>query len=118
VRAHGIDAWRELVDRRECGIVWRTSEMVKGIRPETPQEQRRQTLRETGAWLGTLPPRLALEQEDAVKLAAERCGYSPEAARRDFREKYFRDVDNGVSTEAALAVGAGMERKLDAGIDL
>jgi DNA primase len=74
VRENGIDAWRELIDRRGCGIAWRTRQMVKGIRADTPLDQRRQKLRQTGAWLGTLPPRLALEQEDAVKLAAESCG--------------------------------------------
>lgn len=118
VRAHGIDTWRKLIDHRECGIAWRTREMVKGIGADTPLDQRRQTLRETGAWLGTLPPRLALEQEDAVKLAAERCGYSPEAARRDFQKKYFHELGKDVSNDVTATAGVGMERKLEAGIDL
>jgi DNA primase len=118
VREHGTDAWRKLIDRRECGIVWRVKEMVKGIHADTPLEQRRQVLRETGAWLGTLPPRLALEQEDAVKLAAERCGYSPEAARRDFQKKYFHDLGKDVLNDVPVTAGVGIERKVEAGIDL
>jgi DNA primase len=118
VREHGIDASRKLIDRRECGIVWRTREMVKGIRTDTPLDQRRQTLRETGAWLGTLPPRLAIEQEDDVKLTAERCGYSPEAARRVFQKKYFHDPGKDLRNDVAVTAGVGIERKLEAGIDL
>jgi hypothetical protein len=40
------------------------------------------------AWLATLPPRLALDQEDAIRFAAEQCGYSPEATRRAFAARY------------------------------
>src|SRR5262245_17233807 len=40
VREHGIEAWRKLIDRRECGIVWRTREMVKDVRPDAPPAQR------------------------------------------------------------------------------
>src|SRR5205823_4708878 len=69
VREHGIDAWRTLVDRRERGILWRTREMVKDVGPDAPSAQRRETLHEAGKWLGTLPPRLALEVEDAIKAA-------------------------------------------------
>jgi hypothetical protein len=32
------------------------------------------------------------EQEDAVKVAADRCGYSPEAAQRAFQAQFYRDV--------------------------
>jgi DNA primase len=92
VREQGIDTWRKLIDRRECGIVWRATEMVNDVDGDTPLSERREALRRTGAWLGTLAPRFALEQEDAVKLAAERCGYSPEAAQRAFRARFFRDV--------------------------
>ncbi|MGH2845537.1 MAG: hypothetical protein ACRDL0_05875, partial [Thermoleophilaceae bacterium] len=46
-------------------------------------------LARAGAWLGTLPPRLSLEQEDAVTVVAERSGYSPEATQRAFRARYW-----------------------------
>jgi hypothetical protein len=38
--------------------------------------------------LGTLPPRLALEQEDAIRLIAEQCGYSAEATTRALRARW------------------------------
>jgi hypothetical protein len=81
-----------MIDQRECGIVWRTKAMIKNIGPGTALAERREALQEAEAWLGTLPPRLALEQEDALSIAATRCGYSVEAARRVFQEKFFRDV--------------------------
>jgi hypothetical protein len=46
-------------------------------------------LARAGAWLGTLPARLALEQEDAVRTVASRCGYSVEAVGRAFRARYW-----------------------------
>jgi DNA primase len=92
LRGEGIDAWRELMNRHECGIVWRVKQMVKEIDPHSHLGERREALRRAGAWLGTLPPRLALEQEDAVKVAAERCGYSAEAVQRAFRARFFRDL--------------------------
>ena len=53
--------------------------------------QRREALARAGAWLGSLPPRLALEQEDAVERVAERCGYCArgcDCAR--FRARFWR----------------------------
>jgi DNA primase len=92
VSEEGVGAWRGLMGHRECGVVWRAKEMVKQISPDTPLAERREALHRAGAWLGTLPPRWALEQEDAVKAAANRCGYSPDAAQRAFRAKFFRDA--------------------------
>jgi hypothetical protein len=91
VRSDGIDAWRKLLTRRECGIVWRAKEIVMGLAFEAPSSDRRAALRRAGSWLGTLPPRLALEQEDAVGVVAKLCGYSPEATQRAFRARFFRD---------------------------
>ena len=42
-----------------------------------------------GNWLGTLPARLSLEQEDAVRRVADQCGYSAEAVERAFRARYW-----------------------------
>ena len=92
VRKDGVSAWCELLNRRECGVVWRAKEMLGGVARDAAEPERRTVLRRVGAWLGTLPPRLALEQEDAVRVAAERCGYSPEATMRDFQERFFRDA--------------------------
>jgi DNA primase len=108
VREHGIGAWRQAIEERECGVLWRTKEFVKDVTADTPLEQRREALRRAGAWLQTLPRRLALEQEDAVKLAAERCGYSPEAARRAFHDKFSRDVSS-LARERSRRIESGVE---------
>ncbi len=70
VSKDGADAWWKLLTLRECGIVWRAKEIISNVAPDAPLDQRRQALGRAGAWLGTLPPRLALEQEDAVQLEA------------------------------------------------
>jgi AraC-like DNA-binding protein len=51
--------------------------------------RRRQALVRAGGWLGSLPPRLSLEQEDAIGQVAERCGYSREAVARTFRARFW-----------------------------
>jgi hypothetical protein len=93
VRRRGIDAWSTLVETRECGIAWRTGELLQCITPESPLAMRRAALARAGSWLGTLPPRLALEQEDAVGAAADRCGYSPPAVERTFRARFWGDPE-------------------------
>jgi DNA primase len=114
VRAEGVGAWRRRLDQRQCGIVWRAREMVGDVSPDAPEPRRRDVLRRVGAWLGSLPPRLALEQEDAVRAVAERCGYSAEAATRTFRAVYFRPP----SREVEVADRVQMERRPEAGIEL
>ena len=58
--------------------------------PMDPLDQRREALSRAGEWLGTLPARLSLEQEDAVGVISERCGYSPPAVQRAFRARFWR----------------------------
>ena len=89
VLTRGVAAWRALLGERECAIAWRAGEHLRGVNPDSPQEKRRQALSRVGAWLGTLPPRLALEQEDAVTAAAVRCRYSPESVERAFRARFW-----------------------------
>ncbi len=111
----GVTAWRELMRARQCGIVWRAKEIVKNVDPDMDRAECRNALRAAGAWLRTLPPRLALEQEDAVKVAAERCGYSPEAARRDFQEKFFRHV---ISVEHDPPIAEALEHRMETAVEL
>jgi hypothetical protein len=85
------DAWLELVSSRSCGVTWRALEFVRGIDATSPLHERRRALAEAGSWLGSLPARLSLEQEDAVSAVAERCGYSAEAATRSFRARFWAD---------------------------
>jgi DNA primase len=114
VRAHGIDAWRKLVANRECGIVWRTREMVKDVSPDAPPAKRRDALHQAGKWLGTLPPRLALEVEDAIRAASERTGYDPKAVERAFHAKFWAAEPDWGEREPALHP----PRELDHSIDL
>ncbi len=88
VRQRGTAAWRELLETRTCGIAWRARQLAP-VAPDAPAPERRAAVARAGCWLGTLPPRLALEQEDAIRLVAEQCGYSSEAALRVFRDRYW-----------------------------
>lgn len=89
VRDNGIDAFWTLLDDRGPAVTWRATELVVAAGTQSPSRQA--ALARAGRWLGTLPPRLALEQEDAVKLVADRCGYSVEATIRAFQARFWRD---------------------------
>jgi Toprim-like len=91
VRARGPAAWHELVKTRTCGIAWRAHELTAVTR-DSPIAERRAGLARAGRWLGGLPPRLALEQEDALHAVADQCGYSATAAERAFQARFFREV--------------------------
>lgn len=87
VRHHGVEAFRALLGQTSCGVTWRALQHTAEI--TTDQSSRRDALSRAGHWLGALPPRLALEQEDAIKTVAHRCGYSPEATARAFRARFW-----------------------------
>jgi DNA primase len=106
VRQRGEDAWTNALSERECGIVWRAEGLTKTVSPDAPAWERRGALARAGAWLGTLPPRLALEQEDAVRAIAERCGYSPPAVERAFQARYW----NARERELGRSRATGIER--------
>lgn len=89
VRQRGVGAWSNVLASQACGITWRAEEFLGAVNGGSSQTERREGLAQAGEWLGTLPPRLALEQEDAVRAVAVRCGYSPEAVERAFRARYW-----------------------------
>jgi hypothetical protein len=93
LRAKGTEAWQAVVRTRECGVGWRALQFTREINRTTPQEVRRTALQHAGNWLGSLPPRLALEQDDAVRALARRCGYSIPAVERAFRARYWNAAD-------------------------
>jgi len=76
VRLGGAGALSAVLETRTCGIAWRATELLNGVEGGSEQEARRRALERVCSWLGKLPPRLALEQEDALRLVSERCGYS------------------------------------------
>ena len=90
VRDHGAIAFAELLTSRQCAVTWRALEFTRVLDSESDQVSRRAALGRAGAWLGSLPPRLALEQDDALRTVASRCGYSFEAVERAFRARYWQ----------------------------
>jgi DNA primase len=89
VRDHGVARFRELVDEASCAVAWRALELIGDVTSDDPTARRREALGRAGGWLGSLPARLSLEQEDAMGQVAERCGYSREAVARTFRARFW-----------------------------
>ncbi len=89
VRERGVDAFRQAASAAGCAVSWRALELVSQVDPRSPTLDRRRALAAAGKWLGSLPARLALEQEDAVRAVAERCGYSVPGVERAFRARYW-----------------------------
>jgi len=89
VQAYGTAPFRALVEEAECAITWRARDLIAGVTPQDDALKRRAALGRAGEWLGALPARYALEQEDAVRHVADRCGYSSAAVERAFRARYW-----------------------------
>jgi DNA primase len=89
VRERGAEAFRDLVKHAGCGVSWRALELTRDVSEGDPAPLRRAALARAGAWLGRLPARLSLEQEDAIRAVAERCGYTTEAVERAFRARFW-----------------------------
>jgi DNA primase len=89
VREHGVAKFGALVAEADCAVTWRACEFAHGITSESEALRRRAALARAGNWLGALPPRYVLEQEDAIRQVAERCGYSIEAVQRAFRARFW-----------------------------
>jgi DNA primase len=110
LRERGPDAWMELLTKRECGVAWRARELLDGVTPEAPPLARREALGTAGTWLGGLPMRLSLEQEDALRIASDRCGYSRAAVERAFRARFWsgpeRDRREREPSRDGLALGS------------
>lgn len=109
VRERGLDAFRALVDGADCAITWRARELVGDVTPESETQDRRAALARAGEWLGTLPARLAVEQEDAVRQVAHRCGYSSAAVERAFRVRFWR-THEPATPELGRRTGVAWER--------
>jgi len=93
VRERGLDAFRFLLGEAECATTWRALDYARHVTPESDQPERRAALARAGEWLGKLPARLALEQEDAILAVSTRCGYAPEAVGRAFRARFWPDPE-------------------------
>jgi len=109
IRQHGFAAWAGLLNTRSCAITWHAHRLATVSR-DAPVTERRAALARAGRWLGTLPPRLALEQEDAVRLIAEQCGYSSEAATRAFRARFWRAPERDRQPDPSRIIEQALER--------
>ena len=120
VHTRGVAAWRAVLEERQCAIAWRAGEHPRGVNADSAQEKRREALSRVGAWLGTLPPRLALEQEDAIKAAAVRCRYSPDSVQRAFRARFWTEPRRvrSPAQERDSASESPEREPMDAGPDL
>lgn len=105
VQRRGIASLRALVDDADCAITWRARELIRGVSPETAERERRAALARVGEWLGTLPARYALDQEDAIRHVADQCGYSRAAVERAFRARFW-----GTERPRARGLSRGMDR--------
>ena len=74
---------------------WRVHELTRGVTANDETRVRRAALAKAGKWLGTLAPRYALEQEDAIRRVADQCGYSREAVERAFRARFWGSSSRG-----------------------
>jgi 5S rRNA maturation endonuclease (ribonuclease M5) len=110
IRVQGLAAWHAVLATRACGIEWRALQVVAGVTRESPAQERRAGLARAGRWLGTLPPRLALEAEAAVGVLAEQCGHSPEAVSRAFRGRFWRVPGRDQEPDRARPLQPSLER--------
>ena len=113
VRRHGVDRLRELLRDAECGVTWRTLDRMRHLEPDSPQRQRRAALADVGKWLGALPPRLALEVDDAICVASERSGYDPKAVERAFQAKFWDAEPRRRACEPAPHPTNSIDRSID-----
>ena len=113
VRERGIDAFRSLLGEAECATTWRALDHARHVTPDSDRHERRAALAQAGEWLGKLPARLALEQEDAILAVSERCGYAPEAVERAFRARFWPAPES-----QRLSVCRSREPELGSGIEI
>jgi DNA primase len=100
VREHGIERLRALIEQADCAISWHALELTRGVTPQHDTPSPRAALARAGNWLGTLPPRLALEQEDAVRRVADQSGYSQTAVERAFRARFWHQTPRATQSRS------------------
>jgi hypothetical protein len=89
IRAGGADAWQRASAAPVCGVTWRALDLTGPIADTGDQLSQRIGLARSGAWLGHLPDRLAIEQTNALENVADSLGYDPSAVQRAFRARYW-----------------------------
>ncbi len=113
VRERGIEAFRSLLGKAECATTWRALDHARHVTPDSDRHERRAALAQAGEWLGKLPPRLALEQEDAILAVSERCGYGPEAVERAFRARFWPEPPEPRPRDVSIRQGPRLDHAVD-----
>lgn len=112
VRRHGLDAFREVLERRESGNVFLGRVALGNVTPESPLHERREAADRVLDLVARLRgPQADLDKEDLLQLAAERTGYTEETladVAQDHTERRRRE-----SAEAQLRRKL---REVDAGL--
>ncbi len=82
----------EVLGEGASAITWRALDRAHGVTPDSSFERRRAALVHAGGWLGSLPPRLSLEQEDAIR-AVQAHGERMRVNAPGFRQSILQDAD-------------------------
>jgi DNA primase len=90
VQRDGIAAWHAATAAPICGVTWRALELSGPLDQRMSELARRAALNRAATWLGSLPPRLAIEQDAALDRVADTLGTDREATRRTFRARYWQ----------------------------
>lgn len=95
VRREGLEAFRAVLDQRVSGNLYRTRLLLEDVTPTSPDHERREAVEKFLDLDRRLRgPRVKLDREDALRLVAERTGYTVEvlaAQAEDHRERRRRE---------------------------
>jgi DNA primase catalytic core len=101
----GMEAWRERVRRSIPGAVFKATHLLAGITPESPEKERREAVDKVLEVVdGLRGENAAMDQESALRLAAERTGFSLEVLeeRAQAHEKRRRAEETEKALEEAV----------------
>jgi DNA primase len=90
----GAEGWCAVSAAPIDGVTWRALELTGPLDQQHSQIARRAALGRAASWLGTLPPRLAVEQTAALNIVADTLGHDREAVQRTFRARYWHHNPN------------------------
>jgi len=88
--SRGADIWQATATAPMCAVTWQALDLTGPISAGNSQLTRRAGLARAGKWLGSLPSRLAIEQDAVLDAVAESLNYDSRAVCRAFRARYWR----------------------------
>jgi hypothetical protein len=75
-------------------VTWQALELTGRLDRHETDVARRAALSHAARWLGTLPPRLAIEQTAALDVVADTLRHDRNAVQRTFRARYWQREPN------------------------